>query len=50
MSMSIEFPPELQSRLEQVAARRGKAPEELATENVEHLARFVTARHWRDIT
>ena len=33
-----------------LAAQAEKAGAIVATENVGHLARFVTARHWRDIT
>jgi predicted nucleic acid-binding protein len=33
-----------------LAAQAEKAGAVVATENVGHLARFVTARHWRDIT
>jgi predicted nucleic acid-binding protein len=33
-----------------LAAQAERAGAIVATENVGHLARFVTARHWRDIT
>jgi hypothetical protein len=33
-----------------LAAQAERAGAIVATENVAHLARFVIARHWRDIT
>jgi hypothetical protein len=33
-----------------LAAQAERAGAIVATENVGHLARFVTAKHWRDIT
>jgi len=33
-----------------LAAQAERAGAIVATENVGHLARYVTARHWRDIT